>query len=87
MGTLASVSDFTPHDLRRTGATLAQAAGVPMEWTDRLQDHKLKGVTGVYQRFGYFEEKRIAAFATENHVRRILRMPLVEMPKRKGALV
>ncbi|MHA7102538.1 site-specific integrase [Roseivirga pacifica] len=50
---------FTPHDLRRTGATLLTSVGYSREWVSMLLNHKPKGVTAqVYDTFDYFEEKR-----------------------------
>ena len=37
---------FTPHDLRRTGATIAQAARLPVDFVKALLNHNDKGVTG-----------------------------------------
>ncbi|QDM27081.1 tyrosine-type recombinase/integrase [Tardiphaga sp. vice304] len=56
---------FTPHDLRRTGATLAQAARLPIDFVKALLNHNDKGVTGVYARWHMFEEKREAVLAIE----------------------
>ncbi|SRR5216683_105711 len=56
---------FTPHDLRRTGATIAQAARLPVDFIKALLNHNDKGVTGVYARWHMFEEKREAVMAIE----------------------
>jgi integrase len=56
---------FTPHDLRRTGATLAQAARLPVDFVKALLNHNDKGVTGIYARWHMFEEKREAVLAIE----------------------
>jgi integrase len=56
---------FTPHDLRRTGATIAQAARLPVDFVKALLNHNDKGVTGVYARHHMFEEKREAVLAIE----------------------
>jgi len=37
---------FTPHDLRRTAATIAQAARLPVDFVKALLNHNDKGVTG-----------------------------------------
>jgi integrase len=42
------LSAFTPHDLRRTGATIAQAARLPVDFVKALLNHNDKGVTGIY---------------------------------------
>lgn len=33
--------DWTPHDLRRTGATMMQALGISLDVIDRCQNHVL----------------------------------------------
>jgi integrase len=38
---------FTPHDLRRTGATIAQAARLPVDFVKALLNHNDMGVTGM----------------------------------------
>jgi integrase len=45
------LAEFTPHDLRRTGATLAQAARLPVDFVKALLNHNDKGVTGIYARW------------------------------------
>ena len=59
------MAKFTPHDLRRTAATLAQAARLPIDFVKALLNHNDKGVTGVYARWNMFEEKREAVLAIE----------------------
>lgn len=56
---------FTPHDLRRTAATLVQAARLPVDYVKALLNHNDKGVTGVYARWSMFEEKHEAVLAIE----------------------
>ena len=50
---------WTPHDLRRTGATMMQALGVGLEIIDRCQNHVLAGskVRRHYLHYDYAEEK------------------------------
>lgn len=52
----------SPHDLRRTGATMMQALGISLELIDRCQNHVLPGskVRRHYMRHDYAEEKRAA---------------------------
>ena len=54
--------EWTPHDLRRTGATMMQALGVLPDVIDRCQNHVLKGsrVRRHYLRHDYAPEKRDA---------------------------
>ena len=64
---------FTPHDLRRTGATLSQAARLPVDFIKALLNHNDKGVTGIYARWHMFEEKREAVIAIEAAVLPLMR--------------
>lgn len=53
---------WTPHDLRRTGATMMQALGVGLDIIDRCQNHVLSGskVRRAYLHHDYADEKRDA---------------------------
>jgi len=53
---------WTPHDLRRTGATMMQALSVPLDTIDRCQNHVLKGskVRRHYLHHDYADEKKVA---------------------------
>jgi len=53
---------WTPHDLRRTGATLMQSLGVSLEIIDRCQNHVLPGskIRRHYLHHDYAVEKREA---------------------------
>jgi integrase len=52
---------WTPHDLRRTAATLARRHGVPRDHVRALLAHTESDVTAVYDRFDMLPEKRDAA--------------------------
>lgn len=54
--------DWTPHDLRRTGATMMQALGVSLDVIDHCQNHVLAGsrVRRHYLHHDYAEEKKRA---------------------------
>jgi integrase len=51
--------EWTPHDLRRTGATLMQELGVTLEVIDRCQNHVIAGskVRRHYMKYDYRKEK------------------------------
>lgn len=51
--------EWTPHDLRRTGATMMQGLGVPLDIIDRCQNHVLSGsqVRRHYLHHDYKDEK------------------------------
>jgi integrase len=53
---------WTPHDLRRTGATMMQSLGVPLEVIDRCQNHIIAGakVRRHYLHYEYALEKEDA---------------------------
>lgn len=53
---------WTPHDLRRTGATMMQALGISLELIDRCQNHLLpvSKVRRHYMLYDYADEKRAA---------------------------
>ncbi len=54
--------EWTPHDLRRTGATMMQELGVPLDIIDRCQNHVLGGsrVRRHYLKYDYAKEKQEA---------------------------
>lgn len=65
---------WTLHDLRRTGGTLLQAMGVPIDVIDRCQNHKLSGPTvrRHYLHHDYGSEKRDAWNRLGKHLEAIL---------------
>lgn len=65
---------WTPHDLRRTGATMMQSLGVPLDIIDRCQNHVLGGskVRRHYLQHDYAGEKRNAWQVLGNRLSLIL---------------
>lgn len=59
---VVGLEEWTPHDLRRTGATIMQKLKVDMNIIDRCQNHVLSGskVRRHYLKFDYAEEKQQA---------------------------
>ncbi len=51
---------FTPHDLRRTAASHMASMGVPPLVISRILNHKEGGITRIYNRYSYDQEKRDA---------------------------
>ena len=50
--------EWTPHDLRRTGATMMQSLGIALDIIDRCQNHVMKGkVRRHYLHHDYAQEK------------------------------
>jgi integrase len=56
----SGTSGWALHDLRRTARTLLSRATVPSEHAERCLGHVIGGVQGVYDRHGYYDEKRLA---------------------------
>lgn len=54
------LEDFTIHDLRRTARTQLAELGTLRHVAEKVLNHKLKGVEGRYDRYGYFEERKDA---------------------------
>ena len=51
---------FTPHDLRRTAASHMASIGIPPLVISRILNHKEGGITRIYNRYSYDQEKREA---------------------------
>jgi hypothetical protein len=49
----SGVGDFTPHDLRRTTASQMTSMGISRLVVSKLLNHAERGVTAVYDRYGY----------------------------------
>lgn len=65
--------EWTPHDLRRTGASMMQGLGVSLDVIDRCQNHLLAGrVRRVYLRYDYEVEKTEAWRKLGNRLEAIL---------------
>lgn len=78
--------EWTPHDLRRTAATMMQALGVNPDVIDRCQNHVLSGsrVRRHYLQHDYADEKREAWKILGSKIESILAAPLVPL-KAPGA--
>lgn len=63
---------WTPHDLRRTAASLMAGNGVNPFTVERVLNHALHGVQAVYNRHSYDAEKRQALDRWAAHLGRIL---------------
>jgi integrase len=68
----SGVIDFTPHDLRRTAASYMTSMGIPRLTVSKLLNHVERGVTAVYDRYGYDREKREAVDAWAARLREIV---------------
>ena len=54
------ISNVRPHDLWRSGASQMTAMGIPRLVVSKILNHADRGVTGVYDRHSYDQEKRHA---------------------------
>jgi integrase len=63
------------HDLRRTARSLMSRAGVRPDIAERVLNHAIGGVQGVYDRHDYVEEKRAALEALGRLVADIVAAP------------
>jgi integrase len=48
-----SIPNFTPHDLRRTAASLITAAGIPRLHVEKVLNHTIDDVAEIYDRHDY----------------------------------
>lgn len=72
---LSGLRDWRIHDLRRTAATGMVRLGVPQLIVGKVLNHasrSLSGVTGIYDRHGYLDNKREALTAWSQHLREII---------------
>ena len=68
---LSGVKNWRRHDIRRTVATGMAGLGVPPHVVERVLNHSsgsFRGVAGVYNRFGYLPEMRVALEKWSEHV-------------------
>jgi integrase len=63
---------FTPHDLRRTAATIARRGGAPRTDVKAVLDHVDGDVTAVYDKYDMLSEKRAVANILADELRRII---------------
>ena len=68
----SGIVDFTPHDLRRTAASHMTSLGVPRLVVSKLLNHVERGVTAVYDRYGYDREKMEAVLVWARRVEEIV---------------
>jgi integrase len=51
------LSRFTPHDLRRTAASLMTANGIPRLHVEKVLNHTIDDVAEIYDRHDYTKDK------------------------------
>ncbi len=70
---LAGFDDWRIHDLRRTAGTGMARLGIAVSTISRVLNHKEGGVTKIYNRYGYLDEKRHALETWAKKVETLLR--------------
>jgi integrase len=65
---------WTPHDLRRTAATILDRKGYSLDNIGHLLAHSRKGITKVYARWEHFDLKRRMATVLAQQLREILQV-------------
>lgn len=72
---------WTLHDLRRTGATMMQTLGIPLDIIDRCQNHAVKTgnrISKVYLQYDYAEEKKLAWNVWSDKIEQILSTEIIQ---------
>lgn len=64
---------FTPHDLRRTAASLITGIGIPRLTVKKILNHADSEITGIYDRHTYDSEKKQAMLAWDGKLRSIIK--------------
>jgi integrase len=67
-----ALSEFTPHDLRRTAASLMTANGIPRLHVEKVLNHTIDDVAEIYDRHDYTKEKRVALDRLAQTIRTLL---------------
>jgi integrase len=62
------VDPFTPHDLRRTAATLMAESGVTQEVVNKVLGHTMDKIQRTYNRYSYDKEKEAAMTILEEKI-------------------
>lgn len=76
---------FTPHDLRRTAATIARRGGARREDVKAVLDHLEGDVTATYDKYDMLTEKRIVAGILANELKKIIGLKPIERSTEKIA--
>ena len=70
---LLGLDHFVPHDLRRTAASHMTGMGIPRLVVSKILNHVERGVTAVYDRHSYDQEKRQALEAWGRKLQALLK--------------
>jgi|GEM_PF-3009127 len=66
------IDHFTPHDLRRSAATLLAAAKIKFEHRERVLNHTMGKLDGIYNQHDFDDEKQVALETLERRIRAII---------------
>jgi integrase len=75
LNSVIQIQDWRLHDLRRTMASSLARLNVPVHVLSKLLNHSpssTQGVTAIYNRHGYLDEKRNALDIWDKHLREII---------------
>jgi integrase len=70
--TFEKLEPLTPHDLRRTGATLMTAIGIPRLVVSKILNHVDSSITSIYDRHSYDSEKKQALEAWGRKLKQLI---------------
>jgi len=65
---LSGVSNWRIHDLRRTCASYMAMQAVPEHIIERVLNHRIPGVRGIYNRYSYIQEKAEGLQKLSNYI-------------------
>jgi integrase len=71
---------FTPHDLRRTAASLMTASGIPRLHVEKVLNHTIDDVAEIYDRHDYSPEKTAALTRLSERLEEILSRKYANKP-------
>ncbi len=66
------IDHFTPHDCRRTAATLMAASKIKFEHRERVLNHKMGKLDGIYNQHDFDDEKQAALETLERKIKSII---------------
>ncbi|MDD2851856.1 MAG: site-specific integrase [Desulfuromonadaceae bacterium] len=66
------VEEFTPHDLRRSAATLMAKCKIGLEHRERVLNHKKGKLDATYNQYDFDDEKQVALETLERKIKSII---------------
>ena len=67
-----NLDHFTPHDLRRTAASMMTRSGIQRLTVKKILNHSDREITAVYDRYEYDKEKQTAMGSWDRELKQIL---------------